>query len=99
MPSTPSSQDSCTAGITRIISRHVQRLALALPAALVLSLPIHAAQPASVILVSHGSNGDSFWNVVKHGMLDAAQDFGIQADYRNPAHGDIPEMARLLDQA
>lgn len=99
MPSTPSLQESCKASITRIISRYSKRLALALPSALMLTLSAYAAPPAGVILISHGSNGDSFWNVVKHGMLDAAQDFGIQADYRNPARGEIPEMVRLLDQA
>lgn len=99
MPSRPMPPATHEASAARIISKRVRYLRLAMPIALVLSLNGHAAQAADVILISHGSNGDSFWNVVKHGMQDAAQDFGIKADYRNPPQGDIAEMARLIDQA
>ncbi len=52
-----------------------------------------------VVVVTHGSNTDAFWNVVKNGVMAAAKDMNVKVEYRNPSSGDITEMARLIDAA
>ena len=63
-----------------------------------LSLSAVAAGPKFVV-VSHAPDADPFWNVVKNGIADAGQDFGVTVDYRNPPNGDLADMVHLLDQA
>ncbi len=58
----------------------------------------HTNQPRFV-LISHAPDSDLWWNTVKNGMTDAAKDFHIAVDYRNPPNGDIADMARLVEQA
>ena len=36
---------------------------------------------------------------MKNGLADAAKDFDVQVDYRNPPSGDLADMARLIEQA
>lgn len=67
-------------------------------ALVVLSLSAVAAGPKFVV-VSHAPDADPFWNVVKNGIADAGQDFGVTVDYRNPPNGDLADMVHLLDQA
>ncbi|NRO95961.1 substrate-binding domain-containing protein [Paraburkholderia sp. NMBU_R16] len=50
-------------------------------------------------MVTHAPDADPFWNVVKNGIADAQQDFGVKVDYRNPSNGDLADMTRLLEQA
>lgn len=57
-----------------------------------------AAGPRFVV-VTHAPDADPFWNVVKNGIADAQQDFGVTVDYRNPSNGDLADMTRLLEQA
>ncbi len=52
-----------------------------------------------IVVVTHGSNTDGFWNVVKNGVTAAAKDMKIKVEYRNPPSGDLTEMARLIDAA
>lgn len=52
-----------------------------------------------LVVVTHGQNTDSFWNVVKNGVTAAAKDMKIKVEYRNPPTGDLTEMARLIDAA
>jgi simple sugar transport system substrate-binding protein len=52
-----------------------------------------------IVVVTHGSNTDAFWNVVKNGVTDAAKDMNVKVEYRNPPTGDLTEMARLIDAA
>jgi simple sugar transport system substrate-binding protein len=49
--------------------------------------------------VSHAPDADPFWNVVKNGIADAAHDFDVSVDYRNPPNGDLADMVHLLNQA
>jgi simple sugar transport system substrate-binding protein len=52
-----------------------------------------------IVVVTHGSNTDAFWNVVKNGVNAAAKDMKVKVEYRNPPSGDLTEMARLIDAA
>ena len=61
-----------------------------------------AAPPAStgalkVAVVTHGSAGDAFWNVVKNGAEQAGKDLGVGVDYFSD--GDPSNQARLIDNA
>lgn len=51
------------------------------------------------VLISHAPDSDSWWNIIKNSLKQAGDDYGVQVDYRNPATGDIAEMARLIEQA
>lgn len=51
----------------------------------------------SVAVVTHGSPGDAFWNVVKNGAEAAGKDLGIQVEYNSS--GDPGEQAKLVDNA
>ncbi|MEV5648740.1 sugar ABC transporter substrate-binding protein [Nocardia sp. NPDC052254] len=51
----------------------------------------------SVAVVTHGSPGDAFWNVVKNGAEAAGKDLGIQVEYNSA--GDPGEQAKLVDNA
>lgn len=64
----------------------------------VISIAARAAD-AHFVLISHAPDSDAWWNTVKNGMKDAAKDFDVEVDYRNPPNGDIADMARLIEQA
>ncbi|HZW26063.1 MAG TPA: sugar ABC transporter substrate-binding protein [Gallionella sp.] len=51
------------------------------------------------VLISHASDSDTWWNTVENAIKQAGEDFGVAVDYRHPAKGDMPGMARLIDQA
>lgn len=51
------------------------------------------------VLISHAPDSDSWWNIIKNALRQAGDDYGVQVDYRNPATGDIADMARLIEQA
>lgn len=59
----------------------------------------NAVASERIVVVTHGSNTDAFWNVVKNGVTAAAKDMKIKVEYRNPPSGDLTEMARLIDAA
>ncbi|AZS77099.1 sugar ABC transporter substrate-binding protein [Achromobacter spanius] len=70
--------------------------------ALLFSALLLGAMPAMAdkyVLISHAPDSDSWWNVIKNSLKQAGEDYGVQVDYRNPATGDIAEMARLIEQA
>jgi len=60
-----------------------------------------AAAPSTgalkVAVVTHGSAGDAFWNVVKNGAEQAGKDLGVSVDYN--ADGDPANQAKLIDNA
>lgn len=58
-----------------------------------------AASGEHFVLISHAPDSDSWWNVIKNANRDAAKDFGVTVDYRNPPNGDLADMARLVEQA
>ncbi|PXY21828.1 sugar ABC transporter substrate-binding protein [Prauserella endophytica] len=51
----------------------------------------------TVSVISHGTAGDAFWNVVKNGAEAAGRDLGVQVEYT--ADGDPGAQARLIDNA
>src|SRR5437764_267126 len=50
-----------------------------------------------IAVVTHGSAGDAFWNVVKNGAEAAGKQLGVQVDYKSD--GDPGEQAKLIDNA
>ncbi len=57
------------------------------------------AEGEKIILVSHAPDSDSWWNTIKNGLALAGQQVGVDVEYRNPATGDIGDMARIIEQA
>ncbi|MGY1622573.1 substrate-binding domain-containing protein [Geodermatophilus sp. SYSU D00965] len=51
----------------------------------------------TVAVVTHGSAGDAFWDVVRNGAEAAGRDLGVSVDYRGD--GDPQRQAQLLDAA
>ncbi len=54
---------------------------------------------ANIIVVTHGSDADGFWGVVRNGVEAAAEDTGASVTYRNPSTGDLNEMASLIESS
>ena len=50
-------------------------------------------------VVSHGQAADPFWSVVQNGVLAAAEDMGVTANYTAPTTFDMVAMAQLIDTA
>lgn len=59
--------------------------------------PIAAGKLNSVAVVTHGSPGDAFWNVVKNGAEAAGKDLGVRVEYNSS--GDPSQQAKLIDNA
>ncbi|MFI9382949.1 sugar ABC transporter substrate-binding protein [Kutzneria sp. NPDC052558] len=53
--------------------------------------------PMNVAVVTHGSAGDSFWNVVKNGAEDAGKQLGVNVTYNSD--GDPGAQSKLIDNA
>ncbi len=51
----------------------------------------------SFSVVTHGSAGDAFWDVVQNGAEDAGEDLGVSVDYQSD--GDPQRQAQLIDAA
>ena len=51
----------------------------------------------SFAVVTHGSAGDAFWDVVQNGAEAAGEDLGISVDYQSD--GDPQRQAQLIDAA
>jgi simple sugar transport system substrate-binding protein len=50
-----------------------------------------------IAVVTHGSAGDAFWDVVQNGAKAAGEDLGIAVDYQSD--GDAQRQAQLIDAA
>ena len=79
----------------------MKKLALAAVAA---ATPLMVAGTASAegeryVLVSHAPDSDSWWNTIKNGLALAADQMGVEVEYRNPPSGDLADMARIIQQA
>jgi simple sugar transport system substrate-binding protein len=82
--------------------RTVAVAASVLGAALLISSGAQAQAPSQahrIIVVSHGQANDPFWSVVKNGVTAAAQETGVQVDYRAPENFDMVAMSQLIDAA
>ena len=51
----------------------------------------------SFSVVTHGSAGDAFWDVVQNGAKAAGEDLGVSVDYQSD--GDPQRQAQLIDAA
>lgn len=51
-----------------------------------------------IVMVSHGADSDSWWNVIKNALTEGGKQMGVETTYRNPPSGDIADMARLIEQ-
>lgn len=51
----------------------------------------------TVAVISHGTSGDAFWNVVKNGAEAAGRDLGVDVEYNSD--GDPGNQAKLIDNA
>ena len=51
----------------------------------------------SFAVVTHGSAGDAFWDVVKNGSEQAGKDLGVDVDYQSD--GDPQRQSQLIDTA
>lgn len=59
--------------------------------------PVAQGALGSVAVVTHGSPGDAFWNVVKNGAEAAGKDLGVRVEYNSS--GDPGQQAKLIDNA
>ncbi|QLY27611.1 sugar ABC transporter substrate-binding protein [Nocardia huaxiensis] len=59
--------------------------------------PVAVGDLRKVAVVTHGSPGDAFWNVVKNGSEAAGKDLGVTIEYNSS--GDPGQQARLIDNA
>ncbi len=57
------------------------------------------AKQITIDVVTHGTDTDPFWNVVKNGINNAKKDMGVKVVYRNPSTGSLTQMARLIHSA
>lgn len=57
------------------------------------------AQDTRIVVVSHGQASDPFWSVVKNGVDEARDTFGIEVEYRAPDTFDMVKMSQLIDAA
>ncbi|WP_425319709.1 sugar ABC transporter substrate-binding protein [Amycolatopsis arida] len=53
--------------------------------------------PLRVAVVTHGTAGDAFWNVVKNGAEAAGRELDVQVEYNSD--GDPGNQAKLIDNA
>ena len=51
------------------------------------------------VLVSHAPDSDSWWNTIKNAIKVAGEQMDVKVEYRNPATGDLADMARIIEQA
>ncbi|RBO96847.1 sugar ABC transporter substrate-binding protein [Nocardia puris] len=59
--------------------------------------PVAAGTLESVAVVTHGTAGDAFWNVVKNGAEAAGERLGVRVDYTSD--GDPGGQSKLIDNA
>ncbi|WP_327140235.1 sugar ABC transporter substrate-binding protein [Nocardia sp. NBC_01327] len=59
--------------------------------------PVEVGKLNTVAVVTHGSPGDAFWNVVKNGAEAAGTQLGVRVEYNSS--GDPGQQAKLIDNA
>lgn len=60
---------------------------------------VPAREDIRIVVVTHGSASDPFWSVASNGVAQAAEDMGVEIEYRAPETFDMPRMAQLIDAA
>lgn len=51
------------------------------------------------VMITHGQAADPFWSIVKKGAEDAAEDIGVELEYRAPTTFDVARMQQLFEAA
>ncbi|MCP8894892.1 sugar ABC transporter substrate-binding protein [Shinella daejeonensis] len=51
------------------------------------------------VWISHGPDSDSWFNVIKNAIKITNEQMGVETEYRNPATGDLADMARIVQQS
>jgi simple sugar transport system substrate-binding protein len=59
--------------------------------------PVAGGDKVAIAVISHGSAGDTFWDVVKSGAEQAGKDLGAQVTYQSD--GDPVKQSQLIDSA
>ena len=57
------------------------------------------AEGERFVLISHAPDSDSWWNTIKNAINVAGDQMDVEVEYRNPATGDLADMARIVQQA
>ncbi|MDP2699994.1 sugar ABC transporter substrate-binding protein [Thalassospira sp.] len=57
-----------------------------------------AAEGEKFVLISHAPDSDSWWNTIKNAIKVAGDQMDVSVEYRNPATGDLADMARIVEQ-
>ena len=57
------------------------------------------AEGERFVLISHAPDSDSWWNTIKNAVNVAGDQMDVEVEYRNPASGDLADMARIVQQA
>lgn len=58
-----------------------------------------SAEGERFVFVSHAPDSDTWWNTIKNAIDVAAEQMDVEVEYRNPATGDLADMARIVQQA
>jgi simple sugar transport system substrate-binding protein len=84
----------------------LKSLALSLAAVMTVAttLSLASAEPKKasdvrIVFVTHGEASDTYWSVVKNGLLDGQKAMGSKVEYFAPEVWDVVKMAKLMDTA
>lgn len=81
-----------------LVKKLLSAFAVAVPVMMSVAPAAHA-EGERFVFVSHAPDTDSWWNVIKNALKNAAKDTGTTVEYRNPPTGDIADMARIIEQS
>ncbi|MCF6321347.1 MAG: sugar ABC transporter substrate-binding protein [Rhizobiaceae bacterium] len=73
-------------------------LAVGLVAFATFAAPAFAEKHERFVLISHAPDSDSWWNTIKNAIQVAGKQMNVTVEYRNPATGDLADMARIVEQ-
>lgn len=79
------------------MSRSIQVVA----AALAVGMPVAStawAEGERIVLIYHDDDTETWWNTAKNAATLAAEQVGVEIEFRNPPTGDIADMARIIQQ-
>ena len=77
----------------------MKKLALVLMITVALIRGPALAQDTRIVVVTHGQAADPFWSVVKNGVDKAAEEMGVNVEYRAPDRFDMVTMSQLIEAA
>ena len=82
------------------MKRHLKSFGLAIAfAATAFTITPAMAEGERYVVVTHGSDSNSWFNTIKNGIVLAGEQLGVEVEYRNPPTGDLADMARIIEQA